>query len=143
MQAFWNTAGSYLLTALASILVFGSVIFIHELGHFLAAKYSGITVHEFAMGMGPTLFSWKKNGTKYALRLFPIGGFVSMEGEDEESDADGSFTKAPVGNRILVVIAGAFMNLLLGFLVLVVIVCMGGNITSRTLIQLAQTPLFA
>lgn len=135
MQAFWQTAGSYLITALASIFVFGSVIFIHELGHFLAAKYSGITVHEFALGMGPTLFHWTKGGTVYALRLFPIGGFVSMEGEDEESSDEGSFSRAPIGNRILVIVAGAFMNLVLGFIVLIIIVCMQPNIISRTVAE--------
>ncbi|MEG2288007.1 MAG: site-2 protease family protein, partial [Ruthenibacterium sp.] len=135
MQAFLSTAGSYLLTALASVFVFGSVIFIHELGHFMAAKYSGIAVHEFALGMGPALFRWKRKETTYALRLLPIGGFVSMEGEDEESDNEGSFTKAPVGNRILVIVAGALMNLLLGFVVLVIIVCLGSSITSRTVAE--------
>lgn len=135
MQAFLSSAGSFLLTALASLFVFGSVIFIHELGHFCAAKYSGITVHEFALGMGPTIFKWKRKETTYALRLFPIGGFVSMEGEDEESENAGSFTRAPIGNRILVVIAGAVMNLVLGFLVLIVLVCMGDSITSRTVAE--------
>lgn len=132
MQSFFSSAISILSTLLVSVLVFGAVIFIHELGHFLTAKFSGIKVNEFALGMGPTLLKWGKKDTVYALRLFPIGGFVSMEGEDEESDADGAFNKAPVGNRILVVVAGAIMNLVLGFLVLVVIVCMQGNITSRT-----------
>lgn len=126
---------SWLLTALASIFVFGIVIFIHELGHFLTAKFSGITVEEFAIGMGPTLFRFKRKGTVYAIRLLPIGGFVSMEGEDEESDDEGSFTKAPVGNRILVTVAGACMNLILGFLVLIVVVSMESSIVSRTVAE--------
>ena len=69
------------------------MIFIHELGHFLVARWSGVTIHEFAIGMGPTLFSWKskKYDTKYALRLLPIGGFVSMEGEDGESADENAF----------------------------------------------------
>lgn len=137
MQGFWGMFGSYAITALASVFVFGSVIFIHELGHFLAAKFSGITVHEFALGMGPAIFKKEHKGTLYALRLFPIGGFVSMEGEDEESDVAGSFTKAPVGNRILVTVAGAIMNLLLGFLVLIIIVCMQPSIISRTIAEFA------
>ncbi|MDD3430160.1 MAG: RIP metalloprotease RseP [Oscillospiraceae bacterium] len=122
---------SVFITAVASILIFGLVIFIHELGHFLTAKYSSIKVNEFALGMGPTLIKKVKGETTYALRLFPIGGFVSMEGEDEESSDEHSFQRAPVGNRILVVVAGACMNLLLGFLVLAIIVCMQTNITSR------------
>ena len=86
MASFFSSAGSFLITVLASVFVFGIVIFIHELGHFLTAKFSGIQVNEFALGMGPTLFSFTRGGTKYGLRLFPIGGFVSMEGEDEESE---------------------------------------------------------
>lgn len=126
---------SWLLTALASIFVFGLVIFVHELGHFLTAKFSGITVQEFAIGMGPTLVRFERNGTIYALRLLPIGGFVSMEGEDEESEDEGSFTKAPVGNRILVTVAGACMNLILGFLVLIAVVSMESSIVSRTVAE--------
>ncbi len=115
MEAFWNTA----LTVVITVLVFGVIIFIHELGHFLAAKASRIKVHEFALGMGPTLFRFTKGDTTYALRLFPIGGFVRMEGEDSESEDENAFGKKPVWKRIVVVVAGAFMNLLLGFLILV------------------------
>lgn len=67
------------ITILITILVFGVIIFIHELGHFTAAKASGIKVHEFALGMGPTLFHFTKGDTKYAIRLLPIGGFVRMK----------------------------------------------------------------
>lgn len=80
-------------TLLVAILVFGFVIFFHELGHFLTAKLSGIRVLEFAIGMGPTLFSRERGGTKYAIRLLPVGGFVMMEGEDEESDSMDSFSR--------------------------------------------------
>lgn len=106
------------ITILAAIVIFGLVIFVHELGHFLAAKLSGIKVNEFALGMGPKIISKQRGETLYSLRAFPIGGFVSMEGENEESDAIGSFSRAPVSNRILVVVAGALMNLLLGFIVM-------------------------
>lgn len=125
----------FLTTALASVFVFGTVIFIHELGHFLAAKYSGIKVNEFALGMGPTIFSITRKETKYALRLFPIGGFVSMEGEDEDSESKGSFTKAPVSNRILVTVAGAIMNVILGFIVLLIVVLSQKTIISRTVAE--------
>ncbi len=111
------------VTILITILVFGVIIFIHELGHFIAAKSSGIKVHEFALGMGPTLFHFTKGETKYALRLFPIGGFVSMEGEDAESDDERAFSKKPVWKRIIVVVAGAVMNVLLGF---VILLCLNG-----------------
>ena len=96
---------SALITALASILVFGSVIFIHEFGHFITAKKSGIKVNEFAIGMGPLLFSKTVGETQYSLRLLPIGGYCAMEGEDEESDDERSFSNAPVWKRIVVVIA--------------------------------------
>ena len=96
MASFFSSAGSFLITVLASVFVFGIVIFIHELGHFLTAKFSGIQVNEFALGMGPTLFSFTRGGTKYGLRLFPIGGFVRLEGEDEASDSARAFNNKRV-----------------------------------------------
>ena len=123
---------SLFITVLASVLVFGSVIFIHELGHFATAKLCGIKVNEFALGMGPALLRVERGETTYALRLLPIGGFVSMEGEDEESDDERSFSKAKVWKRFLVVAAGAVMNMVLGFLVLVILVSRQSAITSRT-----------
>ena len=123
---------SFLLTLLISVLVFGLLIFIHELGHFLAAKAGGITVNEFSIGMGPRLFGFVRGQTQYSVRALPFGGYVMMEGEDEESDKEGSFQKASVGRRILVTVAGAVMNLLLGFAVLVGVVCSQESILSRT-----------
>ncbi len=117
---------------IVALFVFGIVIFIHELGHFITAKKSGITVNEFSIGMGPKLFSFNKNGTDYSIRLLPIGGFVAMEGEDEESDSEGAFNKAPILNRMLVLSAGAIMNLILGFAVLALIVSSRDVITSKT-----------
>ena len=67
-----------------TILLFGVLIFIHEFGHFITAKLSGVKVNEFALGMGPVIWKTRKKDTQYALRLLPIGGFVSMEGEDED-----------------------------------------------------------
>lgn len=124
------------LMIVVAVLVFGAVIFIHELGHFAVAKWSGIRVNEFAIGMGPTLLKVQRGETKYALRLLPIGGFVSMEGEDEESDDDRGFTKAPIYKRLLVIIAGAFMNVVLGFLALVLLVSTGGDMASHTISQI-------
>lgn len=120
---------------LAALFVFGLVVFVHELGHFVTAKMSGIKVNEFAIGMGPTLFHFGKGETKYALRLFPIGGFVSMEGEDEESNDERSYTRAPLKNRILVIIAGGIMNLILGFVILTILVSNEHAITSRTVAE--------
>lgn len=123
---------SVLLTIVAAVAVFSIVILVHESGHFFTAKLCGIKVNEFAMGMGPKILSFGKKETKYSLRLFPIGGFVSMEGEDEDSEDPRSFTKAKVGFRILVVVAGAIMNLILGVVVLCFAVNCDEAITSRT-----------
>ena len=120
------------MSIIVSVLVFSVVIIIHELGHFITAKRSGIKVNEFSIGMGPQLFGVTKGDTLYALRLFPIGGYVAMEGEDEESDREGAFNSVPVQNRISVVVAGAVMNMLLGFAVLCVLVSGQEAITSRT-----------
>ena len=117
---------------LIMVLVFGILIFIHEFGHFITARLCGVAVKEFAVGMGPTLFSWKskKYDTTYGLRLLPIGGFVSMVGEDEESDDSGAFCNKPVWKRMIIVSAGAVMNLLLGFLLMTVMVFSQGNLAS-------------
>ena len=124
---------SVVLMIVVAVLVLGAVIFVHELGHFIAAKKSGIKVNEFAMGMGPKLFSIKRGETAYSLRLFPIGGFVSMEGEDEESSDERGFQQASIPKRLLVTVAGAVMNFVLGFLALVVLTATGGDIASRTI----------
>ena len=115
------TAFLYIVIAL---LVFGILIFIHEGGHFLAARLCGVTVKEFAIGMGPKIFARtsKKSGTRYALRLLPVGGFVSMDGEDEDSENPNAFCNKSVPKRMLIVIAGAFMNILLGFILMFVLV---------------------
>ena len=106
-----------MLTAVAAIFVFLMVVFIHELGHFSVAKFVGIRVNEFSVGMGPKLLQRKKGETEYTLRLLPIGGYVKMEGEDESSDDPRSFNNVPVLSRIGVVVAGAIMNFLLAIVV--------------------------
>ncbi len=120
------------LTAVAAILIFSLVIFIHELGHFLAAKKFGVKVNEFAIGMGPVIFSFERGETLYRLRLLPIGGFVAMEGEDEESDHERSFSNLPKLKKAVIMVAGAVMNLLLGFLVMLIMVSSNEMIASRT-----------
>lgn len=110
-----------ILLVVIGVLLFGFVIFFHELGHFLMAKASGIRVNEFALGMGPKLFGFKRGETLYALRLFPIGGYCAMEGEDEESSDRRAFGNKPVWRRILVVAAGGLFNIILGFFIMLVI----------------------
>ena len=112
---------STVVTILITILIFCLIILIHELGHFLVAKASGIKVNEFSMGMGPAI--WKKQGkeTLYAIHIFPIGGYVQMEGEDENSEDKRSFNNAHVLKRIAVVLAGAMMNFILGLVLMGII----------------------
>lgn len=120
------------MSIIVSVLVFSVVIMIHELGHFIMAKTSGIRVNEFSIGMGPQLFGKTVGETEYSVRALPIGGYVAMEGEDEESDVEGAFNSVPVQNRIGVVVAGAVMNMILGFLVLLFLTSRQSAITSRT-----------
>ncbi len=98
------------------IFLLGFLIFIHEGGHFIIAKLCKVKVNEFAIGFGPTI--WKKQGkeTKYALRIIPLGGFVSMEGENEESNDEHSFNKASIPKRIAIVAAGAVVNIIFGII---------------------------
>lgn len=107
---------------LIGVLLFELIIFIHEFGHFITAKKSGIKVNEFSLGMGPKIFSFGKGETKYSLRIFPIGGFCAMEGEDEESPEPRAFNNAKVWKRMIVIIAGAVMNIILGFVLMFVVV---------------------
>ena len=107
---------------LIGVLLFELIIFIHEFGHFITAKKSGIKVNEFSLGMGPKIFSFGKGETKYSLRIFPIGGFCAMEGEDEESPEPRAFNNAKIWKRMIVVIAGAVMNIILGFVLMFVVV---------------------
>lgn len=105
---------------LIAILFFGVLILFHEFGHFIFAKLFGVKVNEFAMGMGPTLFKFQRGETKYALRLFPIGGFVSMDGEDEASDNDRAFCNKPAWQRFIIVAAGGTINLIMGLIIVAV-----------------------
>lgn len=100
-----------------AILFFGLIILIHEFGHFIFAKLFGVKVNEFAIGMGPTILKKQGKETKYALRLFPIGGFVAMEGEGEESNDERAYCNQKVWKRMIILSAGAVFNLILGLIV--------------------------
>ena len=156
---------SIFITLIAALIVFSAVIAIHEFGHFTVAKLCGIQVNEFSIGMGPLL--WKKNhkGTQYSLRALPVGGYVALEGEEspesqqaeaarDEREAEDEnpvppeqrtgipLNEAPVWQRVLVMVAGAFMNFVLGFVVLVILVAaQEGAITSKTIYSIENDAL--
>lgn len=121
------------MNIVVAILAFCVIIIIHELGHFVAAKLCGIQVNEFAIGMGPVLFRIHGKETDFALRLLPIGGFVSMEGEDGSSDNPRAFSRKPVYKRMIVILAGAIMNLVLGFLISIGHVCSVDQVATTTI----------
>ena len=156
---------SIFITLIAALIVFSAVIAIHEFGHFAVAKLCGIQVNEFSIGMGPAL--WKKiyKGTQYSLRALPVGGYVALEGEEspesqqaeaasDEREAETAspippeqrtgipLNDAPVWQRALVMAAGAFMNFVLGFVVLVILVAaQEGPITSRVIYSIESSAL--
>lgn len=118
LAGVWEKAWPILL----AILFFGFIIFSHELGHFSLAKLFKVKINEFAMGMGPAIFKIKGKETKYSLRLFPIGGYVSMEGEDEESEDDRAFCRKSAWKRFLIVCAGAVINITMGTIILAILI---------------------
>ena len=126
---------------LIALLIFGSLVLIHELGHFLVARAFRVTVNEFSIGMGPKIVSRvaKKSGIRYSLRMLPIGGYVSMAGENEASDDVNAFSNKKVWQRFLVVLAGPAMNILLGFLSMFLMVSLtvanGSPLASTTVAQ--------
>ncbi len=122
---------TFLISAIKIIVLLGVLITIHELGHFVVAKLCKVKVNEFAIGFGPTI--WKKQGkeTKYTLRLIPLGGFNSMEGEDEQSDDERSFSKASIPKRIAIVLAGATVNIIFAILVYFILTTSSGTYISN------------
>ena len=139
------------LTLVVSIVVFGVVVLVHEWGHFMAARRSGVHVDEFSIGFGPAIWQKTKNGTVYSIRIIPLGGYNAMSGYSEDSDAevqtpikrpkdapllpatvDGkTYPEATAGQRFFIIASGALMNFVLGFVLLVILVCMQDAITSK------------
>lgn len=109
------------MTIIFAILLFSILIFVHELGHFLAAKASGVRVNEFSMFMGPAIFKKQVGETLYSIRCIPIGGYCAMEGENEDTDDPGSFQKAAWWKRLIILVAGSFMNFVAGFLIMAIV----------------------
>ncbi len=104
-----------------TVLVFGVLIISHEAGHFFTAVWAKIKIHEFSIGMGPALFKRQGKLCQFSLRAFPIGGYVQMEGEDGDSDDENAFSNKPRWKRFLVLVMGAAMNILMGFVLICVI----------------------
>lgn len=110
-----------MITIISSIIIFLLVILIHEFGHFIVAKMNGVSVLEFSIGMGPKLFQKESNGTLYSLRLLPVGGYCQLEGEDEENDSPNSLNNQSPLVRLKVILAGAIMNFILAFILLILL----------------------
>ena len=156
---------SFIVTFIAAVFVFSAVIAIHEFGHFMVAKLCGVQVNEFSIGMGPVLCKRVRKGTQYSIRALPVGGFVALEGEEspesqqaeaarDEREAEDEnpvppeqrtgipLNEALVWQRVLVMVAGAFMNFVLGFVVLVILVAaQEGAITSKTIYSIENDAL--
>ena len=156
---------SVFITFVAALLIFGAVIAIHEFGHFAVAKLCGVQVNEFSIGMGPTLIKTYRKGTQYTLRLLPVGGFVALEGEEspESEQAEGGsgdddgpdippevlaqrtgkpLNEAAVWQRMLVMAAGAVMNFVLGFVVLLLLISLRSEpITSKVIYAVEDNAL--
>ena len=111
---------------IVALIIFSAIIIFHELGHFFLAKKNGIGVTEFALGMGPNLFSFKKGETEYCLKALPIGGLCAMVGEDTDDLSENSFNSKSVWQRISVVAAGPVFNFILAFIFSLILVSIVG-----------------
>ncbi|MEE5991619.1 MAG: site-2 protease family protein [Oscillospiraceae bacterium] len=126
------------MSIIIALLVFFVIVVLHEFGHFIIAKLSGIRVNQFAVGMGPVLLKKQKGETEYSVRLLPIGGFCAMEGEDDNSSDPRAFNKKPVWKRMGVVVAGPIMNLILGFILILVTTLLDGQVAT---VQVSRFPV--
>ncbi|MBQ8797725.1 MAG: site-2 protease family protein [Oscillospiraceae bacterium] len=130
------------MTIVFGILLFSFLIFIHELGHFLAAKLSGVQVNEFAIFMGPAIFKWKRGETQYSIRCIPFGGYCAMEGEDEDSDNPRAFTKAKWWKRLIILVAGAAMNFISGLLIFAILYLPGDTVVVPAISEFTDCCIF-
>lgn len=126
-----------------AVALFELIIFFHEGGHFITAKKSGIKVNEFALGMGPKLFGFTKGETTYSFRLFPIGGYCAMEGEDEDSENPRAFNNAKIWKRMIVIIAGAVMNILFGLVLMMITLLPQEQFASTTVAEFSPSSFTA
>lgn len=130
-----------------AVLVFLLIIMVHELGHFAAAKACGIYVKQFAFGMGPALFRKQGKETEYVVRAFPVGGYCAFETDIEDFDEEKgeivepnprAFNRKPVWQRMIVLVCGPLMNLILGFIVVVISLCTSEAIASTTVSEFRE-----
>ncbi len=128
-----------IIPIIIAILFFGVIITIHEFGHFIFAKLFGVKVNEFAIGMGPTILKKQGKETKYALRLLPIGGFVSMEGEEQESEDSRAFCNQKTWKRMIIIAAGATFNIILGIIVCFFLVGSEDLVGTNQILQFYET----
>lgn len=133
----------FIVNALKIIFLLGFLVLIHEGGHFIVAKLCKIKVNQFAIGFGPTILKKQSKETLYALRLVPLGGFVSLEGEEERSEAEGSFSKTTIPKKIAIVAAGGLVNILFGLVVYFALVSMDGNYISNEIEQIQNQQLIS
>ncbi len=112
----------FIITVIKIIVILGFLVLIHETGHFVVARLCKIKVREFAIGFGPVIWKKETENTKYAIRLIPLGGFVNMLGEEEQSDEEGSFSKASIPKRIAIVAAGGLVNIIFAILLYIVLI---------------------
>ena len=127
-----------ILTIIFAILLFSLLIFVHELGHFMAAKLSGVQVNEFAIFMGPAIFKKKVGETLYSIRCIPFGGYCAMEGEDETSTDSKAFCNKKPWRRFLIVVMGAVFNLVLGFIIVAIILAPSDRFATTTIAEFAE-----
>lgn len=125
------------LSIIIAIVIFCVIIIVHEFGHFFIAKLCGVRVDEFAIGMGPAIFRKQGKETLFTVRIFPIGGFCSM-GEDEDREDPDSFRKKPVAAKMAVIVAGAFMNIVLGFIIVCISFIVSGKGVSSTIVYFSD-----
>ncbi|MFO7636369.1 MAG: RIP metalloprotease RseP [Clostridia bacterium] len=130
------------MTILVALLALSIIILVHETGHYLAARAMGIKVNEFAIFMGPKLFSWKRNGTRFSVRAIPIGGFVSMEGEDEDIASGTSFSSKPAYKKIITILAGPLSNLLFALFILFFLFLFSGYALDRNTVMVENRPAY-
>ena len=129
--SIWSSVWPYLV----AILLFLFMIVIHEFGHFIAAKLMGVRVNEFSVGFGPAIFKRKGKETLYSVRLVPFGGYCAMEGEEENSEDPRAFCNKPAWRRLIIIVAGAFFNLLFGFILVMCTLIPSERFASTTVSQ--------